>query len=185
MPEDVRRAKHIRYKMTDKADLGCRDEETDEITGLGSTSGDDREETRHSLGRPPMPISPESSGEDGELRHPIPARTTTPLSLPSPRPLIAKRWTVPSKTFDAEDILTMMKMTMLHEQQRREEDARRREENEKEKERIREEEKQQRDEERREDQQRREHECKWQDQFFEAMRMVMPANIKRHSGKIG
>ena len=63
MLEEVRKAKHIRYKMTGRADLGCGDEESDLMTGIGNYSGDEIGETRCSREPSPMAVSTESSDE--------------------------------------------------------------------------------------------------------------------------
>ena len=171
MPEEVRKAKHIRYKMTERADLGCGDEESDLMTGIGNSSGDEIGETCSSREPSPLAVSTESSDEVAPSVV-TPSLSATPTSLPLPRPLIAKRKDVSSQSFRVDDILNMMKMNMMQEQQRREEELRRREE-----------EKIIREEERREERQRREHESKRQERYFEALLMMMASSPKQDNGK--
>ena len=171
MPEEVRKAKHIRYKMTERADLGCGDEESDLMTGIGNSSGDEIGETCSSREPSPLAVSTESSYEVAPSVV-APALSATPTSLLSPRPMIAKRKDVSSQSFRVDDILNMMKMAMMQEQQRREDDLRRREE-----------EKIIREEERREERQRREHESKRQERYFEALLMMMASSAKQDNGK--
>ena len=156
--------------MTERADLGCWDGESDLMTGIGTCFGREIGETCSSREPSPLAVSTESSYEVAPSVV-APALSATPTSLLSPRPMIAKRKDVSSQSFRVDDILNMMKMAMMQEQQRREDDLRRREE-----------EKIIREEERREERQRREHESKRQERYFEALLMMMASSPKRDNG---
>ena len=128
MPDDVRKAKHIRHKMTERADVGFGDEDTYELSGIAA---DEDPTEAPQLGTSPALMSHVAPSTDPTATHNVSGvqvlPPTPPESSPSPRPLVNKRRSNNWHNMESNDFLTMMKMSMVQEQQRREDDARRRE----------------------------------------------------------
>lgn len=100
------------------------------------------------------------------------------MATPSPRPLVNKRR---SKTpgQDGDDLFSILKLSMMQEQQRREYEGHRREVEDRRRADEREEERKRREEDRREERLRREHDAKRQDRFMECILMMMAQAIPR------
>ena len=173
MPEDVRKAEKIRYKMTERADAGFGDEDTDELFGI--VPDEDVADAPPFRTSPALMshVAPSTDQTASEERSGAQVLPSTPAeSFPSPMPLVNKRRLHHGQNIESNDFLTMMKMSMVQEQQRRDDEARRREDefchrrNEIE-------ERRRREEDRQEDCLRREHENKMQQRFMETMLMMM------------
>ena len=118
MPEDVRRAKHLRYRLTELAEIGDREQgasivedvlptESDDIDG--STS-DDEEKPQSG-----MPLSSMSTAQRTDITR-SQERTLLPQQIVKERKSREKE----------EDLTSVLKMIMVQEQVRREEDLPRR-----------------------------------------------------------
>ena len=156
MPEDVRRAKHLRHRLTELAEIGDGEHavsvvddvlptESDDIDG---STGDD-EETPQSG----MLLSSMSTAQRTD--------TTPSHEATLPRPMVKKRHSRETE----EDLTSIIKMIMVQEQARREEDLRRREE-----EHL--EERLQREQDRRDELERRGEESKRHEQLMQLIIML-------------
>ena len=155
MPASVKRAKHIRYNMTDRADIGDG-EDAEAIASEAMLSSVDDEceldgsKNRNKLTAPPSSLEPDSTvalsplppsvfNEITEVVPPVPLSDTTPstteLDTPerAPRPLVRSRRQTQPDVFShgGNDMMQFMKTIMLQDQQRREEDSSRRQEEQK------------------------------------------------------
>jgi len=124
MKPEVKRAKHIRYKMTDRADLGECDE-LDDIDSIYTNEvvddSDDSEE--HEESTTPITLSQDTPEKQDPLCNT--AVRDIEGSLQRPRPLVRKRPKLMSN-FGDESIMKIMEMQMLIENQRQQEERERR-----------------------------------------------------------
>lgn len=167
MTDDVRRAKHLRHNMTDRADMGVA-EDAEEVVESFMPSCSDTPGTESDMAGVEAPSSTEN--DDVMEAQSVPVASLLPDSpendTPSPRPLINRRSGGNQRPDGSSDIFAIMKANLMQEHKRREDEAKRREE-ERTDERLR------REDERREDKLFRDQETKRQERFMEMMMMVM------------
>lgn len=131
MPADVRRAKHIRYRITERADMGVMDDKDDEflpaedgINGVGVSND----------GVESVPCSSGDASDDSPEKIASPSGsvvlsddTPTPSnSTVTPRPLTSRRPARPKQ--DDDDIMALLKAQIVQDGVRREEERKQREE---------------------------------------------------------
>lgn len=174
MTDDVRRAKHIRYKMTDRADMGVAEDADEVVESFMPCSKDTQETESETLHVEAPSTESDDFGDVQSVVAPIVIPDSPETITPSPRPLINRRSGGSQRHDDSADIFAIMKANMVQEQERREEEAKRREEDRND-ERIR------REDERREEKLRREYDTIRHDKFMEMMMMVMTQQNSPHS----
>ena len=118
MPPDVKRAKHIRYKMTERSDMSLMDDMPD-----SSFPTDDSESADGSL-EPIAHGEGQEEDEDNEKAAPKAPRGSrviekddrgshhTSGSLPTPRPLVNRR--NKTKQDHCEDLISILNLSLIH-----------------------------------------------------------------------
>lgn len=136
MPDDVRRAKRIRHKMSDRADLGAGDgataddflpEETADIgTELNISDDEDVGDYQNpSDSGTPREIGPQVFHETaGAEASGLPS--TESEEVP-PRPLVNRRAAVRHKKDEPDDLMSLLKAQIIQDGMRRDEEHQRRE----------------------------------------------------------
>lgn len=185
MPDDVRRAKHLRYLMTERADLGVAEEtadvvetimaqsdrtDEDEIGGdnynisMGNIIDDDRVNSASAGSVSIAQVTPNNEPSETNSPHTAPSTTT------SPRPIVHRRT---KNLEDVGDIMSIIKASMLQEQRRMADETTRRTEEALRCSEERAEERQRREEDRIDERHRRDQETKRHNIFMETMMMVL------------
>lgn len=150
MPEDTRRAKHIRFKMHDRADLG----EGDDINADEFFNEVDNEE----------PCLPTADGEENISEQPSlsgPPQTSSG-SITEPRPLVHRRVGARHTKGEHDDLMSILKAQIIQDGIRREEEKERREQDRKE-----------REQEHRMERERRAEDARRHDQIMQMVMMMM------------
>lgn len=134
MPADVRRAKHIRYKMTERADMGTMEgDDPDETmpcddglpsisTSAAQSGEEDVDDLIHDDESSPTSSTPSASNECDTNIPP----TVLPTH-PPPRPLVRKRHELRKKSEDEDDLMSLLKAQIVQDGIRREEERKQRE----------------------------------------------------------
>lgn len=176
MPPEVKRAKHIRFKITERADLGegndanaddfFGDEDEEDIgpspSSNPSQSHDDTVEIdviESSLQDPTVVHAPATS-TDAAPRQSTPTRSA--MDLREPRPLVHRRVNVPRCKPESDDLLSILKAQIIQDGLRREEEHERREQ-----------ERKDREDERRIERERRAEDSRRHDQLMQMMMMMI------------
>lgn len=190
MPEDVRRAKRIRYKMTERADIGVgdaasvedflpaensavpddplqSDEETPDVCASGYVAPP---VTSPPVATPVVSSSLYSAEED--VLNPRPSE----LESPSPRPLVHRRASGrerrDAQRDESDDLMSLLKAQIVQDGIRRDEEFQRREQDRREEAQRREEDRKEKEEERREERKRREEDARRHDRMMQIMMMM-------------
>jgi hypothetical protein len=166
IPNDVKFAKRIRIKMTERADLGdgidddsvntfedddLEDESSTSVTATTSTIGS---------------VTPSTSGESG-------ATSDACVVTAPPRPLVLKRQKVETKSDSDTEFMNLFRMSILHEKERRDDELRQRELDRQIERERREEDRRERDAERAMEKERRDEDRKTNSEFMKMMMMML------------
>lgn len=162
MPEDVRRAKRIRYKMTDRADIGVGDGATAEdfiatdVPTIPFDQFDSDDDSPDAIGQIVTASAP--SAVNSQANEP----SSTNAEETTPRPLVHHRAPGRERKDDGGELMSLLKAQIIQDGIRRDEEHERRDH-----------ERKDRDEERRNERERRGDEARRHDRLMEMMMMMI------------